>query len=186
MNINIYAILIFTFFLFKMDAQTIEEPEFIGESILLKSDNTTVPLEKQLTQSRSVASTGLILTGIGKFRQQIQIDGCCANIKFAKSDNVKIIIRSVDNLSDPLSVIKIFKFEQKKNYRRAELLSASTLGSIKNNNLQYITFVGKKFGASSYILQLNSIQPGEYGITISNPNNLDQKQTITSTFAVID
>ncbi len=52
-------------------AQTIEEPEFVGESILVRSDNTTTPLEKQLTQGRAVASTGLLLTGIGKVRQQI-------------------------------------------------------------------------------------------------------------------
>lgn len=175
-----------TVFAITANAQKIEEPEFIGESLLVKSDNSTVPLEKQLSQGRTVASTGLILTGIGKVRQQIQIDGCCANVKFAKNDDVKIIVRNTDNLSDPLSIIKVFKFEPKKKFRRAELASASSLGSSKNNNLDYIAFSGKKFGTNSYILKLSTIEPGEYGIIISNPNALDQKQTVVSTFAVTD
>lgn len=169
-----------------LSAQTIEEPEFIGETLLVKSDNSTTPLEKQLTQNRTVASTGLILSGIGKVRQQIQIEGCCANVKIGKNDDVKFIIRSVDNNTDPLSIIRVFKLEQKKKYRRAEIGSISSLGSSKSNNLEYVTFTGKKYGTSSYIIKLNNLEPGEYGITISNPNALDEKQTVVSTFAVIE
>ena len=46
-------------------------------------------IEKQLTQGRAVASTGLLLTGIGKVRQQIQIDGCCSNVKVRKNEDIK-------------------------------------------------------------------------------------------------
>lgn len=169
-----------------VSAQNIEEPEFIGESILVRGDNSTTPLEKDLSQGRTVASTGLLLTGIGKVRHQIQVRGCCASVKFAKGDDVRIIVRGKDNLSDPLSIIKIFRFETKKKYRRAELSSLSSFGSTKDNNLDYVSFVGKKFGSSSYILKLSSIEPGEYGIIISNPEALDEKQTVVSTFAVTE
>lgn len=165
-------------------AQQIPEPEFVGETILVKSDNTSTPLEKHLTQNRTVASTGLILTGIGKVRTQIQIDGCCSSTLVNKNSEVKLIVRNVDNQTDPLSIIKIFKFEQKKKYRRAELSSISSLGSSKSNNLDYIPFTGKKFATSSYVLKINNLEPGEYGITILNPNALDQKQTVVSTFTV--
>lgn len=167
-------------------AQNIDEPEFVGETILVKQDNTTFPLEKTLAQNRTVASTGLILSGIGKVRSQIQIDGCCANLKVSKSEALKLIVRNVDNQTDPLAIIQIFKFEVKKKYRRAELASYSSLGSAKSNNLQYVSFTGKKYGTSSYILTLGSLEPGEYGITISNPNALDQKQTVVSSFAVTE
>ena len=167
-------------------AQTAEEPEFIGETVLVKADNSVVPLEKQLTQNRTVASTGLILSGIGKVRQQIQLDGCCANVKIGKNDDVKFIVRSVDNNTDPLSIIRVFKMEQKKKYRRAEIGAVSSLGSAKSNNMEYVSFTGKKYGTSSYIIKLASLQPGEYGITISNPNTLDEKQTVVSTFAVTE
>lgn len=174
----------FTVLTFNLNAQIIEEPEFIGECILIRSDNTVTPLEKQLSQERTAASTGLILTGIGKVRQQIQIDGCCANVTFKKNEDVTIIARNTDNASDPLSVIKIFKFESKKKYRRADLASVSSLGSAKSNNLEYISFSGKKYGESSYSLKLSNITPGEYAVIIVNPNALDQKQTVVSTFAV--
>ncbi|WP_313387094.1 hypothetical protein [Chishuiella sp.] len=169
-----------------VNAQEVSEPEFVGETILLKIDNTTTPLEKELTQNRTVASTGLLLSGIGKVRSQVQIEGCCAEVKIGKNDDVKFIIRAVDNNTDPLSIIKVFKFEQKKKYRRAEMSATSNFGSSKSNNLDYISFSGKKYGESSYLIKLNSseLEPGEYGITISNPNSLDQKQTVISTFAV--
>ncbi len=184
MKFNLLPLTIFCLFSINMIAQEIQEPEFVGETILVRSDNTTTQLEKNLTQNRTVASTGLILTGIGKVRTQIQIDGCCSSTLVNKNSEVKLIVRNVDNQTDPLSIIKIFKFEQKKKYRRAELSSISSLGSSKSNNLDYIPFTGKKFATSSYVLKINNLEPGEYGITILNPNALDQKQTVVSTFTV--
>lgn len=167
------------------NAQEITEPDFVGESLLIKNDQAAVPLEKQIAQNRTVASTGMILSGIGKVRSQLQIDGCCATVKVNSSDDVKIIIKNVDNLTDPLAIIKIFKFEVKKKFRRAEVASINSFGSSKTNNLDYISFTGKKYGTSSYILTLaKPLAAGEYGITISNPNALDEKQVVVSTFSV--
>lgn len=179
---SLFMILIVTV---NAQAQTVQEPDFVGECIMVKKDDSTLPLEKQLSQNRVVASTGLILTGFGKVRSQIQIDGCCSATKINKDDQVKLIIRNVDNMTDPLAIIQIFKMEVKKKYRRAELASVNSFGSAKSNNLDYVSFTGKKFGTSSYLLTMTSaLTPGEYGITISNPNALDQKQTVVSTFAV--
>jgi hypothetical protein len=178
------SLFVVALFSFNMNAQEIAEPEFIGEVILIKSDKSSTPLEKTISQGRSAASTGLILTGIGKLRSQLQIDGCCANTKIKSNEEVSFIIKGVDNATDPLSIVKIFKFEQKKKYRRAEVASVNSFGSARNNNLSYVSFTGKKYGTSSYLLKVSSLQPGEYGITISNPNALDEKQTVVSTFAV--
>ena len=175
-----------SFFALNLNAQEVDEPEFIGESLLLRSDNTTVLLEKELTQGRTVASTGLVITGIGKVRSQIQINGCCAGVKVSKDEDIKIIIRGVDNMTDPISIIKVFKFDSRRKFRRAELSSAHIFGSYKNNNLDYVRFTGTKFGTSSYLLEFSDLEPGEYGITISNPNNIDEKQIVISTFAVTE
>lgn len=181
----LFSLFILSVLTMNMQAQQLEEPDFVGECILVKQDNSTSPLEKHLSQNRVVASTGLILTGIGKVRSQIQIDGCCSATKLKKGEEVKFIIKNVDNLTDPLSIIQVFKMEVKKKYRRAELASTSSLGSSKINNLDYVAFSGKKFGTSSYLVKLvSNLEPGEYGITISNPNSLDQKQTVVSTFAI--
>lgn len=114
MKKKLFSLAALLFLVINVNAQEVEEPDFIGESILVRSDNTFVALEKELTQGRTIKSTGLVLTGIGKVREQIQIKDCCAKVKFSKNDDVKFIIRSVDNLTDPLSIIKIFKFESKK------------------------------------------------------------------------
>lgn len=187
MKKKLMSLLAITLLAYNVNAQSIKEPEFAGETILVKADNSVTRLEKHLAQSRRVASTGLLLTGIGKYREQIQIEGCCANIKFSKNDDVYFIIRNVDNATDPLAVIKIFKFEPKKNFRRAELNSVSSLGgTAKGNNLEYVPFSGEKYGTSSYLVKLSVAKPGEYGIIVLNPNNLDQKQTVVSSFAITE
>ena len=168
-----------------VNAQEIPEPDFVGEAILVRANQDVVPLDKSTSQNRSVASTGLIMTGIGKVRTQIQIDGCCSSVKVKKNEKVQFIIKNVDNQTDPMSIIRIFKFEPKKNVRRAELSSVSSLGgAAKSNNLAYVPFKGKKYGTSSYLITLDKQEIGEYGIIISNPNSLDEKSVIVSSFAI--
>ncbi|MDM1396240.1 hypothetical protein HX049_03475 [Myroides odoratimimus] len=170
---------------FYVNAQEISEPEFVGECVFIKPDNSTVLLEKHLTQNRTVASTGLMMTGIGKVRTQLQIPGCCSNLSINEKDEIKLIIKSTENLTDPFSIIKVFKFEKKKKFRRAEVSSLSNFGTTKSNNYINVSFEGKKFGESSYLIKLDPVEPGEYGIMIMNPNALDQKQTVISAFTVV-
>lgn len=161
-----------------------KELEFIGDAAILKSDSTYQLLEKHLTQTRTVASAGLIMTGIGKVKTQLQIKGCCSSVTAVAYTKMNIVIKSVDNNHDPLSVIKIFKLNSTTNYRRAEIGSFSALGGHKDNTLDYLPFNGKKFGTSSYLVQLEDLVPGEYGITILNPNMPTEKQVVVSTFQV--
>lgn len=182
---RIFLFLGVTLFSTLVTAQNVAEPEFAGEAVVIRADNTSVSLEKQVSQSRSVLSTGAILTGIGKYRTQLQITGCCSTVKLKKGENVKFIVRGVDNNTDPLAIVKIFKFESKSKYRRAEVASTSTFGTTKRNNLEYVAFSAKKYGTSSYIITPSvPLESGEYGITVSNPNALDEKQTVVSAFAV--
>lgn len=60
-----------------------------------------------------------------------------------------------------------------------------TFGVAKNNNLDYVSFTAKKYGQNSNILKLAGMEPGEYGVMVSNPNNRDEKQTVVSTFSAI-
>ena len=83
-----------------------------------------------------------------------------------------------------MSIINVFRFEAKKDKRMAEMASVSSFGSVKSNKLERLSFTGRKFGESSYLITLDETPAGEYGITISNPNNIDEKQVIVSTFAI--
>ena len=57
-------------------------------------------------------------------------------------------------------------------------------GALSSNHYKYIGFTGKKYGESSYLLTINNIASGEYGITINNPNTVDEKMLIVSCFGV--
>lgn len=165
-------------------SQTAEEPEFIGECIVLKPDNTTALLEKHVTQTRSAMNAGMIITGFGSVKSKLQIDGCCSATKLKSSDEIKFIVRAVDNNTDPMAIVKIFEFDSNKKYRRAEVASMNNWGTTKTNKLHYLNFTAKKYGKSSYLIILKDKPAGEYGITISNPNAVDEKSSIISTFSI--
>ena len=165
-------------------AQNVQEPEFIGESMVLKSDNSTQLLEKHTIQTRSASNVSMIITGIGSVKSKLQIDGCCSATKLKSADNIQFIVRAVDNNTDPMAIVKIFKFDSSKKYRRAEMASTNNWGTTKTNKLAYLNFTAKKYGVNSYLITLKDKPAGEYGITITNPNAVDEKGTIVSTFSI--
>lgn len=164
---------------------TCSEPEFIGEVFFVNPDDgTPVKLEKQTVMMRSrVNATGIIF-GIGKAKTKMVVEGTSAAVRLDGSKPIQMIVRAVDNNTDPMAIINIFRFECSKKQRLAELASVSTFGSVKTGKLDYVSYSGKKYGESSYLLTLDKCEPGEYGITVQNPNMQDEKSVIVSTFAV--
>jgi hypothetical protein len=81
-------------------------------------------------------------------------------------------------------VVTVFKFESSKKDRKAEIASAGTFSGVSQNNLTMVSFNAKKFGTSSYLLKIDPQQPGEYGIIIRNPNNLNQANLIVACFGI--
>ena len=150
--------------------ETTPEPEFIGEIVTVRPDGTVAKLEKQSVQMRT--------------RAKLIIEGPKAGVRLTAGQPASFIVRAVDNATDPMSIINVFRFEAKKDKRMAEMASVSSFGSVKSNKLERLSFTGRKFGESSYLITLDETPAGEYGITVSNPNNLDEKQVIVSTFAI--
>lgn len=169
---------------FVYSQESISEPDFIGEAILLSADNSVKALEKTTVQFKTKAAASMYIVGIGKVKTRITIDGCCAAVRANENEDFKLIIKAVDNDTDPLSIISIFKMEQKKKDRRAELSSLSTFGGTSDNNLDLLSYSAKKYGTSSYLITLNEKPVGEYGIIVRNPNSLDEKTTVVATFAI--
>ncbi|WP_312075434.1 hypothetical protein [Chryseobacterium sp.] len=148
--------------LFSLNAysQNIVEPEFIGECMLLKSDQSTTLLEKHMTQTRSAMNAGMVLTGFGSVKAKLQIEGCCSATKISSGDDIQFIVRAVDNNTDPMAIIKVFEFDSNKKFRRAEMASINTFGTTKTNKLHYLAFTGKKYGQSSYLITLRDKPAG--------------------------
>ena len=164
--------------------ETTPEPEFIGEIVTVRPDGTVAKLEKQSVQMRTRANASAVIFGIGKAKTKLIIEGPKAGVRLTAGQPASFIVRAVDNASDPMSIINVFRFEAKKDKRMAEMASVSSFGSVKSNKLERLSFTGRKFGESSYLITLDETPAGEYGITVSNPNNLDEKQVIVSTFAI--
>ena len=148
--------------------ETTPEPEFIGEIVTVRPDGTVAKLEKQSVQMRTRANASAVIFGIGKAKTKLIIEGPKAGVRLTAGQPASFIVRAVDNATDPMS----------------EMASVSSFGSVKSNKLERLSFTGRKFGESSYLITLDETPAGEYGITVSNPNNLDEKQVIVSTFAI--
>lgn len=166
--------------------QQTNEPEFIGEAVVVKADGETSLLEKETVMLRTRVNAGAIIVGIGKAKTLIMIDGTKAATQIKASDEFNFIIKAVDNKTDPMSIIQIFRFDMNKKQRKAEIASTSTFGSTKTNKLEYLPFTAKKYGESSYLITLKEKPVGEYGIIVRNPNHVDEKQTIVSTFGICE
>ena len=160
-------------------AQQIAEPQFIGEVLLVKSETAGVPLEKMTATVKTKAGASLYLTGIGSVKSRIHVEGSESKVRCSQADGpIVLIVRAANNENDPSTFIRVFKFEKKKNQRRAEMSKVNTFGGASDNNFDYIEYVGEKYGEKSYKLTLSQLEPCEIGVIISNPDKVDEKQMI--------
>lgn len=163
---------------------TVPEPDFVGEIVTILPDGNTEMLEKETVQLRTRANATAHIFGVGKAKTKILIESPQAAVRLDDANEIIFIVKAVDNQTDPLAIINIFRFETTKKRRLAEVASVSTFGSVKSNKLERLRFKATKYGEQSYQLTLIDKPAGEYGITVSNPNNLDEKSVIVSTFAI--
>lgn len=165
----------------------VPEPDFIGEVIVVKSNGEYELLQKQISKVQTRASASMYIVGLGSVTSKLVVDGYSSTSKIDMGDDFYFIVRAVDNDSEPMSIIKIFKFASSKsnNTRKAELSSTGTFSGSESNN-DYLPFTAKKYGENSYLIKLAELRQGEYGITVNNPNNIDEKSTVVSSFSLVD
>ncbi|MBQ4387412.1 MAG: hypothetical protein II822_07410 [Prevotella sp.] len=170
----------------KAQQVTAAEPEFSEETILLTSDSEGVLLKRESGYIKTKAGASLYLTGIGKVKSRLTIDGNKSVNGIKAGRNARLILKAKDNATDPNSFINIFKFDIYKNKeRRYQLAEVGTLSATKTSNLSSVEFRAKKYGESSYLIQLDNLEPGEYGITIGDPNTQNTKNGMkVTTFTV--
>ena len=160
----------------------VSEPDFIGEAYLLKNDSSIILLDKEIADY----TTGVSWSSNSCKALSIEISGDKAQTRFSSDESLKIVVRAADNNSDPLAIISIYKFKSTKN-KRTVVLSEDNSGTLMKsgtNSKDMVRFTGKKFGTSSYMVELNNLNPGEYGIIVSNPNTRDEKRTIVLCFGI--
>ena len=163
----------------------VEEPEFAEETLFLTSDSTGIILKRESGYIKTKAGASLYLTGIGKVKTRLTIDGLTSVNSMKVTRTPRFIIKAKDNSTDPSSFINIFKFDIYKKERRFQLAEAGTLSAAKTNNIANIEFKAKKYGESSYLIKIEDLEPGEYGIIIGDPNTQNTKNALkVTTFTV--
>lgn len=150
-------------------AQKVQEPQFIGEVVVLISDSTAISLEKKIPTIKSKSGISVRLTGFGAVKTHMHVEGSKAISRIKRTDNsIELLIRVADNNNDPTDCIRLFKFEQKKKERRAEMASVNTFGQASADNLNYIPFEGRKYGDSSYLIRFDVTEPCELGVIVNH------------------
>jgi hypothetical protein len=163
----------------------IEEPEFVGQAVILKSDGSFEQLEKSPATASMKAKLSLAnMMGGAGHKVLISLEGCCSLTKGELNNGIlKLIIRAENNLNDPADLIQVIQFIKGKRDRSAEVLTVDALkGANIEGKIKRATFFGKKYGSSSYLLNISIPGPGEYGVFIS-PNSQTPVKFI-STFSI--
>lgn len=161
---------------------TVAEPDFTGECLLIVGGDGVL-LDKEFCQVKTKANIGLAMVGYSKAKSEIKVKTPAAQARTVAGP-IKLIVRATDNNSDPLAVVKLFKFKQGKKDRKSELSSYDMFGGLSENNQSYLKFSGKKYGESSYLISIPNIEAGEYGIIVTNPNAKDEKSVVINCFGI--
>jgi hypothetical protein len=163
-------------------AQQVAEPDFIGEAVYVDDQGNPNPLEKSIASY----ARGISWKSNSWSALTLVIPGGEAGLRIPKGKNATIIVKASNNNSDPLSIVTVYKFDAKKK-KRYTMLSKDNSGTLmksKTNTKNQLIFRGAKYGESSYKLQFDNLQEGEYGIVVANPDNVDEKKAIVSCFGV--
>ena len=176
MKLSFLLLISFCFYLNGNAQTSLTEPDFIGEVVALSKDGEGIVLEKVNAQVKVKDQ----LMGLEK---KIYVQGKKSSIRLSKG-KIQLIVRAVDNNTDPMSIVRVFKFSVGKTRKATVAKQNEITGNVSENHFKYVSFSGKKYGTSSYFLTINNIGEGEYGITINNPNKVDEKMLIVSCFGV--
>lgn len=146
-------------------------------------DGNAGKLEKHNVRMKTGAGVYIAGFAASKQKTKVVIDGSAAGVRFDGSEPFELIVRAKDNKADPMSIVRVFRMKATPKNRSA-VISAVGSFSVSTNTLDYLPFSATKYGESSYRLKFDTRPTGEYGVIVTNPNNVDEKQVIVSTFAI--
>lgn len=117
----------------------------------------------------SAASTVGLLTGSKDV--DMVFDGATSPCSVSCDGDLRIVVKFENNEQDPTELYRIVKMKGKKKERRVKWLSFNSMKIAKKvEKSGVLSFVGHKYGDSSYILVVDKdkLSKGEYGIFFLN------------------
>lgn len=149
-------------------AQSVSEPEFIGEVYLLTSDSTFVKLKKETGGIKAKSGASAFVPMVGAVKSYLTLKGTESETRVAAStEPVQLIIRCEDNDQDPTDLITVMQFEKKKKERRYMMSKVSVLGGASMDGMSGLPYEAQRYGESSYKIVVSGLQTGEYGLMVS-------------------
>ena len=158
-------------------AQNVKEPEYNGQVAVLQEDSSLVVLQKEVAQMKTKTSGfGYIpIPGsslLDKGKSFLQVKGNVSPNKVSQG-KITLVIRVKDNNEEPKNAIGVFQFETKKKERKYQLAEVGVLSGMKaTTSFNTVDYEVKKWGASSYLVTIEHLQPGEYGVTTADLGNI--------------
>jgi len=155
---------------------SVEEPEFIGQTLYLTSDTTATSFQKEYGSISAKVKGSSFIPYAGAFAGGVNMyltvkRPTSSNVIQASGEDIRLIVRVDNNNEDPAELIRVMTFEIKKSERRVRFMESSVVGGVKSNEAEsYITYNAKKYGDSSYLITIPATalqQGGEYGIICS-------------------
>ncbi len=156
----------------------IREPDFIGEVFICNLDDSTfIRPERALGQL-------IVREQLMGMASKIYVDLSLSSCVLPKGE-INMIVRVANQNQDPYTYIKIGKFLEGDGNRYCYLAKENELRMQVTYGEENVFFEAEKYGCNSLLLRFKIKEEGEYFITLSNSNNLDQKLPV-SCFGVYD
>ena len=166
-----------------------QEPDFVGVAKAFDSndpDSIEISLERSVARLVGKATGSKIWWGIGSTRLHIDIPGNKSTCALKLGHDYELVVKVANNNYDPQSQMALFKLSSSAKKRRGEFGTVTKFDGKFNPSTipDVIPISGKKYGESSYLIKLPSLQAGEYGIFVSNPDQANSTSIIVYTFRI--
>ncbi len=153
----------------------ITEPEFDG-FIIYANDSVGNGIRLEIIHSE-LKDTYSAFGAIAAIKQAkdgstVIVKGCCSSVRTNQKANLNFLVLLQERV-DPVEYIKVFKLKKEKKLRSVKAFNIDYGGinkdvSVEDNKEGYLKFTYKKYGQRHYLITIDSLEPGEYAITLNS------------------
>lgn len=149
-------------------AQDTKEPDFLGDIYFIQTDGTYVKMDREVCSIKTKTNIVPGLSILNSVKSFMSIKGPEAKIRVTKDNQpIQFIVKCKDNSLSPETLISVAQFEKKKKERRFNMGKTSILGGSEYGITESLPYEAEKYGESSYKITITGLEPGEYGIMVS-------------------
>ena len=146
------------------------EPNYVGSvSLIDDNGNVLATLENQKVAIRSNSDAGVFIVGIGSTKTRQYVKGKSSPLRIKKG-KVLLIAKVINNQANPNEIIEVFKLDQGRKDRSVVVSEGHTFGGVKSNEIDFLPFKAYPYKDSSFLIELNIDQAGEYAVALNGSN----------------